>query len=685
MDSSTDDAARTPRSGAASLRRLALIGTTALALLATAAPIAAAQGSTTAQSSAGSQSAGAAAPHDAVPPVATPTLPAKLPAQPGTFVRTNLTRLLDTRSATGVPTATPLGPDGNLSFSLGLPAADVKAVVLNVTATDTTADGFLTAYPDGAQQPSTSNLNFTAGQTVANLVTVPVTDGKVDIHNRFGSVDVIADMSGYYTDNAALAGSTYLPVTPGRVLDTRDGLGVPQGGPIGQFGTINVPVAGQGGVPQYGATSVVLNVTATDTTDAGFLTVYPHGTARPGTSNLNFAAHQTVPNLVTVPLGADGSVDIYNHLGTTDVVADVFGFYTAAPTGSGYTATGPTRLFDTREAGGHKVGPGQTLSRPVALGSGLGSTKVSAVVLNVTATGPTSDGFLTVFTGAGSTPPGTSNLNFTAGQTVPNLVIVPVDDSGMLNFYNRFGSVDLVVDLFGYFTAPQGGPTAISSSVHNYADPFTKACSTVSPGPWLGRGYFGVVTLSATGVSLPNPGATTPWTEMVLTGPDDTLAYQGSAASNSSQPSTVNVGQLKAGSYSWYAYATDGKQVSAPSQPCYFQVWTDSSGPRVFITSNGSPGPIVVGQQVTFTFSAGGGDPNAPDSVASFCYAMDYGPCTQIAPVFGAVNGIGGVTGYNSVTLTMGNWGSHTFTVQATTVAGFVDAPTPYGFYVRSQ
>ncbi|WP_035799162.1 hypothetical protein [Kitasatospora mediocidica] len=680
MDSSTDDARRTPRPGSA-LRRLVLVGTTALALLATAAPIATAaptaapSGSTagsgtTAGTTTGS---GTAAPHDQ-PPAAVPPAPTR----PGTFVRTDLTRLLDTRSATGVPTAAPLGAGADLSFALGLPAADVKAVVLNVTATDTTADGFLTVYPDGAQQPSTSNLNFTAGQTIANLVTVPVTDGKVAIHNRFGSVDVIADMSGYYTDDAALSGSTYLPVTPGRVLDTRDGTGTGgRAAPVGQFGTVNLPVAGHGGVPKYGATSVVLNVTATDTTDTGFLTVYPHGTARPGTSNLNFAARQTVPNLVTVPLGADGSVDIYNHLGTTDVVADVFGFYTSAPTGSGYTATGPTRLFDTREAGGQKVGPGQTLSRPVGQGSGLSSTKVSAVVLNVTATNPTSDGFVTVFTGANSTPPGTSNLNFTTGRTVPNLVIVPVDDSGMLNFYNRFGSVDLVVDLFGYFTAPQGGPTGLAMGGYNGAP----TCNQASPGGWVDP-QFVSGTVKAVGLTLSGTGFANSahqnqiWAEIVITGPDGTTSYptQPNYYYGTPVPLAASYTDFKAqGQYSWYAYTTDGTLVSPPSAPCYFQVGPEPGLTGVTITSTSTQ--FHVGAPAQFTFTSVGNGTLPGQQAGSFCYGFDPYNCTTVPAVNGAA----------TVTITPGQWGSQFLSVKATSLDGGTTAANSFQMYVASN
>ena len=70
-----------------------------------------------------------------------------------------------------------------------------------------------------------------------------------------------------------------------------------------------------------------MNVTATNTSDAGFLTVFPAGAAQPTTSNLNFVPGQTVPNLVMSKLGTGGAVSIFNFAGSTDVVADVVGWY----------------------------------------------------------------------------------------------------------------------------------------------------------------------------------------------------------------------------------------------------------------------------------------------------------------------------------------------------------------------
>ncbi|GAA2796093.1 FlgD immunoglobulin-like domain containing protein [Streptomyces showdoensis] len=358
---------------------------------------------------------------------------------PGTYTPVTPARLMDTRSGLGVPKAK-VGAGKTVSLKVtgtgGVPAAGVTAVVLNVTATNATSSSHVSVYPSGTGQTSASNLNFTAGRTAANLVTVPVVDGRVKFYNRAGSVDLLADVAGYYT--AGTAGSAYTPVTPKRLMDTRNGTGVPKA-KLAANGTVTLPVT------EPGATAVVLNVTATNPTAGSFVSVYPHGTQRTSASNLNFTAGQTVPNLVVVPV-KDGKVTFYNKNGTVDLLADVAGYF-KKDTGSVFTGMQPKRLMDTRNGTGvakGKVGAGKTVSLDV-------DPKYTAVVLNVTATNPTAGGFVSVYP-YGTTRTAASNLNFTAGQTIPNLVVVPVKE-GKVTFYNHSGTVDLLADIAGYYTA----------------------------------------------------------------------------------------------------------------------------------------------------------------------------------------------------------------------------------------
>jgi hypothetical protein len=375
-------------------------------------------------------------------------------------------RVLDTRSGAGAP-ATPVGSGGTIDVRVagagGVPATGVTAVVLNVTATDANGPpSYLTVWPKGAPRPDASNLNFTPGTSVPNLVTTKVgADGSVSVFNHFGSVDVVADVQGWYSDSAG-GGSSYVSVNPSRILDTRNGTGV--GGTVarvGPGGVLPLTVAGVGGVPASGVTAVALNVTVDQASGPeSFLAVWPSGSARPAAgSNLNFSSGPPSTNLVISQVGADGRVSIYNNTGFTDVIADVEGWFAAPatpPTASTYFPISPTRILDTRNGTGTggavgPVGTGGTIDLTVAGAGGVPASGVTSVVLNVTVTdtaGP--DSFLTLFP-AGTARPVSSNLNFVAGETIPNLVVVRVQN-GKVSIFNHLGSADVVADVQGWFS-----------------------------------------------------------------------------------------------------------------------------------------------------------------------------------------------------------------------------------------
>lgn len=241
------------------------------------------------------------------------------------------TRVLDTRHAIGAPTA-PIAGRHSVDFKVGglhnVPS-DAAAVVLNITTTDTKTTGFLTAYGEDTIHPGTSNSNWSAGQTVANLVVVPVTNGRVVIDNGAnGSADFIADVVGYYANGGTEA--VYLPHDPTRVLDTRYGTGAPKA-VVGPGKTIKVKIATLYGVPA-GASAVALNLTVTDAAGGGFLTVYPSGVTLPTASSINFAAGQTVANMTDAMLGSDGSIEIYNGGSkSVDIIADLVGSFYEYP------------------------------------------------------------------------------------------------------------------------------------------------------------------------------------------------------------------------------------------------------------------------------------------------------------------------------------------------------------------
>ncbi|HVS05277.1 MAG TPA: hypothetical protein VHK65_03820 [Candidatus Dormibacteraeota bacterium] len=226
---------------------------------------------------------------------------------------------------------------------------------------------------------------------------------------------------------------------------------------------MDVPVGGMGGVPAN-ATAAVINVTATDTTAASYLTVYPKGASRPLASTLNWTAGKTVPNLTELELGAGGMLTVYNAFGNTDVVFDVNGYWSAPSAGCPpdglYRSLVPSRILDTRNAS--KVAANSTIDVQVTGADGVPASGVEAVTLNLTETNATAPSYITAYP-TGSPRPLASNVNFVAGQTVPNRVVVKLGTGGMITLYNAYGTVDLVADVNGWFTDNSGSTLATGS------------------------------------------------------------------------------------------------------------------------------------------------------------------------------------------------------------------------------
>ena len=258
----------------------------------------------------------------------------------------------------------------------------------------------------------------------------------------------------------------YHAVTPTRILDTRTGAG----GFSGRLGTgchFELQVLGVGGVPSSGVTAVVLNATVTQPSRSSFFTVYPTDAQLPVASNLNFDPGQTVPNLVTVKVGANGKVRLYNAAGQTHVIFDVVGWYGDASGGATFNPLPPARIVDTRIGRGWpgKVGHNGTITVDVTdtFGSSVPASGVTAVAVNATVTEATAGSFLTVWP-ADAAKPNASNLNFGPGQTVPNLVIVKVGAGGAadgkVNVYNAAGQVHVIFDVVGWY----GDPSVVGST-----------------------------------------------------------------------------------------------------------------------------------------------------------------------------------------------------------------------------
>ncbi len=368
----------------------------------------------------------------------------------GSYVALSPVRLLDTRSGVGAR-AGAVGPGGSAAVQVsgrgGVPSSGVSAVVLNVTATQPSAGTYVTVWPSGVSRPVASNLNVRAGQTRANLVTVPVgSDGKVRLYNNSGRVHLIADVQGYYLEGAG--GSLFHPDSPWRLYDSRK-----SDGALGA-GKQRCLTVGRSGYEK--ASAAVLNVTVTGPSTGTYLTVWPQGKPRPVASNVNVVAGQTVPNAVIAGLSGSRQFCVYNSAGSVHVVVDVHGFYADASVAGGlvFHPVTPKRVLDTRNGTG-------VVSRSGALTSaGLSvlasspaageASQVKAVVGNLTGTQPSAPMYVTAWP-SGQQRPFASSLNLVPGETAPNMVQLRTGSDGRLGLFNSAGRTHAILDISGWF------------------------------------------------------------------------------------------------------------------------------------------------------------------------------------------------------------------------------------------
>lgn len=367
------------------------------------------------------------------------------------------TRVLDTWTIPGRVGCT------RVAGMAGVPEG-ATGVLLNVATVRPNGPGYVVVYPDAAgtgatTPPAGSTVNFEPGADVANTAFVALPPNGRVCYSTQGAplVRLVWDVAGYTLETSGI-----VTQAPQRLLDTRDASHVGQvTGPVAPRRVYTIDVAGRTGVPADAA-AVVLNVAVTGVSSVGHLRVFTGGTGVPGTSVLNYAPGKDKANGTIVALGADGTLSFWSDTaGTAQVILDVVGYVARD---SAYAGVTPTRVLDTRPA--TQTGPiaGALAPRQVysmALrGVGPVPAGATAVLLNVTAIGPTSNGNLRVYPdsdGTGRTPPpGASSINYIPGRDIPNQVVVALPSDGRINLYNDAvgsGTVHLAIDVVGYIGA----------------------------------------------------------------------------------------------------------------------------------------------------------------------------------------------------------------------------------------
>jgi hypothetical protein len=321
------------------------------------------------------------------------------------------------------------------------PVRNPAAAALNVTATEASG-GFVTVWPCDQPLPTASNLNLSPGLTAANLVLSKLSASGTVCLFTDAPTHLIVDLQGYYP-----AGTTYVPLQPERLMDTRLVGQIQYSGPrpdAGQIIRLQVGGVGNAKIPLV-TNGVVLNITGIDA-DAGFVTAWTCDQPLPVASNLNLTDGSTRPNLVLVKPSPYGTVCVYTA-SPTDLVADLVGYF---PVGDEFSSAGPIRVLDTRQPSVSWL-----LSEPVAdqvvhatvVGQGLAPQGTRRVAINVTATGA-AGGFITVYP-CGQTVPNASNLNVVPGDTRANVAIADVVNGEVCLYTSN--STDLLVDVVGWF------------------------------------------------------------------------------------------------------------------------------------------------------------------------------------------------------------------------------------------
>jgi hypothetical protein len=377
-------------------------------------------------------------------------------------------RLVDTRT-TNTPLSSGQIATFNVTGSCNIPAtANVKAVSVNFTVIAPTGPGYLVFYPgnqtSGPFVNSAINFSPSASPRANNLVLRLATDGTgklavlPTVFASPGQVHLVLDVEGYFSEDTAPAPGIdaqgplgYQSITPCRVADTRT-----TNTPIPAGGTASFTVQGQCGIPA-GASAAALNLTVFTPTAGGYATAFPAGPTRPPVSSINFVTGTpSLANGVRNRLAAttpDLSVFYLSSAGaTTHVILDAFGYF-----GTGallkYRPIIPCRTFDSRyvDQGAPTLAAGETRNIQIQGNCGV-PVGAKAALANLTVIAPASSGYLTAFA-SGTTRPLSSALNFHANQgTTANGVIAPLStNADDLSIYAAFGSVNVVVDVFGYF------------------------------------------------------------------------------------------------------------------------------------------------------------------------------------------------------------------------------------------
>jgi hypothetical protein len=414
------------------------------------------------------------------------------------FVPVSPCRVADTRNPTGPFGGPELGAETTREFNIpqGPCAVPTSAVAysLNVTVVPNGPLDYLTIWPSGQPQPVVSTLN-SDGRIKANAAITPAgTNGGVSVYVS-SATHVILDINGYFVSAGTASALAFYPVTPCRVVDTRNQDGPLGGPPLAGGSSRSFPMqSGSCGLPAT-AQAYSLNVTAIPNGPLDYLTLWPSGGPQPLVSTLNASTGAITANAAIVPVGSDGGVSVYVS-DQSEVVLDINGYF-APPEPNGlelYTVT-PCRVLDTRSSSGLFTG---LLNVDVAGSACAPPSTAQAYVLNATVVPPSPLDFLTLWA-SGTDQPEVSTLNANDGAVTSNMAVVPATD-GIISAF-AFSPTQLILDISSYFALAPGSNSDYVLAVCN-------GQCTESDTTWTVGQYFPLDLVLTNPTAGPTPSAT---------------------------------------------------------------------------------------------------------------------------------------------------------------------------------
>jgi len=388
-------------------------------------------------------------------------------------------RIMDSRSGLGTTKALfASGTSRNLTVLGvgGVPSSGVSAVMLQVLSTDDTGAGYVQAWPAGSAAGTSSLLETATNTTVSNVTIVPVgTGGQVSL-GASATMNLVVDVQGYVTNSSSsTTGSLFTAIPPNRIMDTRGSLGG-HPGTLGAGQSLTLTVSGTGTTPNQiptNATSVMVNITAVSPSAGSYLEAWPTGSTMPAAGTISITGGVSSSHGSIVALGTNGTISIYNAVGTTNLLVEIDGYFTSATStaGSYYTPLPATRFVDTRSklGGSGSLNTG-TIDNFKATGfSGVPTAGVTAVAVDIVALNVTQNGYLQLYAQGSARPASVSTMLTNPGVNNTTFDIVQLSSSGQFSLYNSLGTADVLIDVLGYFesVAPPNPPVSV----------------TVSPGP----------------------------------------------------------------------------------------------------------------------------------------------------------------------------------------------------------